>query len=48
VRGVKEGSRGLRGGGTTAFDHGNADAIAIKFKRSPLVASICSQASTFL
>jgi len=33
VRGVKEGSWGLQGGGTTGFDRGNADAIAIKFKQ---------------
>jgi len=32
VRGVKEGSWGFKGGGTTGFDRGDADAIAIKFK----------------
>ena len=32
VRDVKEGSWGLKGGGTTGFDRGNADAIAIKFQ----------------
>ena len=31
VRGVKEGSWGLKGGGSTGFDRGNADAVAIKF-----------------
>ncbi len=31
VRGVKEGSWGFQGGGTTGFDRGNAEAIAIKF-----------------
>ena len=33
VRGVKEGSWGLKGGGSTGFDRGNADAVAIKFKQ---------------
>lgn len=33
VRGMKEGSWGLKGGGTTGFDRGNADAVAIKFKQ---------------
>lgn len=32
VRGMKEGTWGLKGGGTTGFDRGNADAVAIKFK----------------
>ena len=32
VRGVKEGSWGVKGGGNTGFDRGNADAVAIKFK----------------
>jgi hypothetical protein len=32
VRGMKEGSWGLKGGGNTGFDRGNADAIAIKFE----------------
>lgn len=33
VRGVKEGSWGLKAGGTTGFDRGDADAVAIKFKQ---------------
>ncbi len=33
VRGVKEGTWGLQGGGNTGFDRGNADAVAIKFKQ---------------
>jgi len=33
VRGMKEGTWGLKGGGTTGFDRGNADAVAIKFKQ---------------
>ena len=32
VQSAKEGSWGLKGGGTTGFDRGNASAIAIKFK----------------
>lgn len=32
VRNVKEGSWGVKGGGNTGFDRGNAEAIAIKFK----------------
>lgn len=33
VRGVKEGTWGVKGGGTTGFDRGNAEAVAIKFKQ---------------
>ena len=33
VRDVKEGTWGLKGGGNTGFDRGNADAVAIKFKQ---------------
>ena len=33
VRGVKEGTWGLQGGGTTGFARGNADAVAIKFNQ---------------
>ena len=31
LRTVQEGSWGMNGGGSTGFDRGNADAIAIKF-----------------
>jgi uncharacterized protein YbjQ (UPF0145 family) len=33
ARNVKEGSWGLKGGGSTGFDRGNANAIAIRFKQ---------------
>jgi len=33
VRGMEEGTWGLKGGGTTGFDRGKADAVAIKFKQ---------------
>ena len=32
VRSVEEGTWGVKGGGTTGFDRGNSQAIAIKFK----------------
>lgn len=32
VRSAEEGSWGLKGGGTTGFDRGKAQAVAIKFK----------------
>ena len=32
VRSTKEGSWGLKGGGNTGFERGNAEAVAIKFK----------------
>ncbi|WP_218951113.1 hypothetical protein [Desulfoluna butyratoxydans] len=32
VRSANEGTWGLKGGGTTGFDRGNAQAVAIKFK----------------
>ena len=32
VRSVNEGTWGLKGGGNTGFDRGNAQAVAIKFK----------------
>ena len=31
VRASKEGTWGVKGGGTTGFERGNAEAIAIKF-----------------
>ena len=35
VRSANEGTWGTQGGGTTGFDRGNAQAVAIKFKSSP-------------
>jgi hypothetical protein len=32
VRSATEGTWGLKGGGNTGFDRGNAQAVAIKFK----------------